>query len=286
MSHDDVRVGSSEGLQCPRFQFLLPTLMAPSETMIAAINRKVLLQHATEDHRPLGLVPKTLLTQSKSSSSRRIADKRHERSIALHDALAELLVDEERPESVAIASSFSAQGLKIFIASDKNKDLDLLQTRLRQLWNRLREVKRIYCGIDRSNPEEIQGIREKQKEFRRFIYEYSWTKLVQRCEKYKDSCFPRFFEEVLDKSNEVIESLQGFRYSYVLTEELEAIGCLREVCQLTDGCKTEDVPGVDGLNNVVLSIMRLNRLISGKKDAVDRWGFVCKSLLLSGRAYT
>lgn len=241
--------------------------MTVSETFIAAINREELLQHVKPDEISLGV---TEQGPSISKSERRMFGTiRHLR--ALHDALAELLAREERSERVAVASTFSAQGLKIFVAADHNKDLDILTGHLRNVWDALRNVKA-------RNSLSESKIRTPRTEvgLRKLVYEYSWKKHVQRFKQYKVPKISTFFTEVLEKKRDVMAARGEPRAAFILEGELKALQDLRSVCEIMDKYDSGSTPSRDELHVLVTSILLLNhRLKQLDDDVFSRWGATC-----------
>lgn len=183
----------------------------------------------------------------------------HEVAITLHIALAELSARSE-PGNVAIASMLSDNELVLFVASDENKDLDLAGQHLRKLWSGLREISQASSIDDpeQRRPEKSRAARE----FRRYVYEYSWNKQMQRCDSYMDPDLLGFLESSLDQSTPEMQN----QFSDLNASQVEVYRHFRDISRFVKGCKDGSSTYSDVIDGFLSSTAHLFNLHKGLNE--------------------
>ncbi|KAL5480787.1 hypothetical protein ACEPAI_9727 [Sanghuangporus weigelae] len=249
--------------------------MTLSETIIAAISQSVLCSYPWNKTVNISVAEKMVAETMQAPYALPIFGRNrirsHERAITLHDALAELLVREDQSGAVAIGSALSAHGLIIFVASDENKELDLIAEHLRKVWTSLQQILRNRDDPPRVSTGEFSERSKRELELRRLVYQYSWNKHMQRYNNYKDPDLPRFFDEVLNQSLHVTDSPSDDG-TYIHPSEMEAIRRFGAVCRFMDRCESANALDSVGLDDYILNTVHLvHQVKTIKQDAIIRW---------------
>lgn len=252
--------------------------MSLSETLIAAINRRVLLSHVYVGQPSQARIKKYRL----SKSERRMLEER-ERTEALHDALAEILVRDDQSERVAVGTELAAHGLKIFIAADQNKDLDILGRQLRDIWGRFRDIKAASCDPD--SPDELRDeMYRKYVELRSLAYGYSWKKHVRWYNQYRDSIRPLLSMGIPKGETSPAGERDGPRESNILEGGeggTNAVRLLQASCKIMDKYSSGDIPDISTLNELAQIILLLNQWVRTSEELeenpciLSRWATLC-----------
>ena len=218
------------------------------------------------------------------------------RVVNLLDALASLLVSEPKHEVIAIGASAPAQQdlIEIFVASNGNKHLAQIQSKLEEIWNFLVSVKR----TDRTSPELMDGedefLIETFEKLRTMVYEHNWRKVMKRFEDLDLVKLRLFFDEVLRDGSKYVSN-EPSRGDYIFESERRAVHVLGVVVDgisrlmakrdmLNDGKLAVHLVPIGGVASVAEEELKSIRAFSKdtscpSHDFFDRCDRICKSCL-------
>ena len=157
---------------------------------------------------------------------------RERRVVNLLDALASVLISEEKDEAIAVGGSLPAQqdSFEILVASNGNENLPEIKSKLEEIWNFLVSVKR----VSRTSPELIgESTGENANKLRKIVYDHNWKRVTKRFGNFDLRGLQWFFGEVSrDDSGYIVDKPKQDDDLYILESERRAVVVLKYLFDL------------------------------------------------------